>query len=420
MPWIKKNLMLVLGGLVGLVLLGGSGFFLYTQYSREAVVNGELETKRAEWERLNNLAPFPDEKNIAGAKEEAGRLEKLAASLKEHIQSVEIPAVTDTLSLRVLVETTISDLKKEAEASGVMLPEKFAFTLQKLREMPQIDSNSIPRLAEQIGHISTICRVLYKAKVHSLDTLRRPAILKDEGGSDFLTKKGATNNLVIRLPYDFSFRCFSSEMADVIRSFASLEQCVVIKTINVDPTSLPSRASPVFTPFAGAAPAQQVPGTGMGPGGGMDAAMRARYGLMGPGAGGGMRSDEGGGSSGGMDAALRARYGLGPGGGGGGGDAMRARYGMGGASAMGPTPPALSQPSGAPGAGAAPAVSSAPSMVLDERPLRVIFQVDFVKPRPADAGRKSAAPTRAAAPAADGSSPDSSAAPADASEATPQ
>jgi hypothetical protein len=415
MPWIKKNLMLVLGGLVGLILLGGSGFFLFSEYSREASVNTELEAKRAEWDRLNNLAPFPDEKNIAAAKEEAVRLEKLSTELKGHIQPVAIPAVHDTLSLRVLVETTISELKKEAEASGVNLPDKFAFTFQKLREMPQIDSNSIPRLAEQVSQVSTICRILFRSKVHSLDTLRRPAILKEEGGSEFLTKKGATNALLVRLPFDFSFRCFSGELAEVIRNFAALDQCVVIKTVNVDPTTLPTKASPVTMPAG--VPMPQSTQTGpVGPGG-MDAALRARYGL-GPMAGAGSR-DEGGGPTpgGGMDAALRARYGLGPGGPGGAGgpDAMmRSRYGMGGASAMAPTAPTLSAAAPAQGAVPVAAAPAGPSVVLDEKPLRVIFQVDFVKPKPADsAGAKKAAPrapaaeggAAAAAPAADGGEP---------------
>ena len=402
MPWIKKNLTLVLGGLVGLVLLGGSAFFLFTQSSRESTVNAALEEKRTEWNRLNGLNPYPDEKNIKAVRDEASRVEKLTASLKQSIKPASVQPVTDTFSLKLLIETTISELKKEAEAAGVHLPDRYAFTFQKLREMPQFDSNGIPKLAEQVAQISTLCRVLFDAKVHSLDQLRRPAILKDEGGSaEYLTKKAVTNkNLIVRAPYDVSFRAFSSELAGVLKGFAALEEVIAIKTVNIEPTTLPQSAGPAPTMIM---PTQTspmpMPG---GPGGGMDAAMRARYGL-GPSTG--RAEGEGGGGGIGMDPALRSRYGLGPGGGSG-EAAMRSRYGLGGGAAMAP-PPSLSSPVN-PGA-AAPAAPAGPSVVLDEKPLRVILQLDFVKPKPEpETARRANRPA-----AADGAAaPDASAAPA--------
>ncbi|MCC7374012.1 MAG: hypothetical protein IT581_05110 [Verrucomicrobiales bacterium] len=384
MPWIKKNLTLVLGGLVGLILLGGSAFFLFSEASREGGINAQLEEKRNEWTRLNNLNPFPDEKNIKATKDEAGRVGTISGSLRENIKPVEVPPVTDTFSLRLLVETTISELTKEAEAAGVNLPDRYAFTFQKLRDIGgQFDSNGIPKLAEQVAQISTLSRVMFNAKIHSLDTIRRPPVLKDEGsGSDYLTKKSVTNEWVVRAPYDVSFRCFSSELAAVIRGLAALEQCIVIKTLNVETTTLPQSASPVQSTMIMPAPVAAPEGGSPGPGG-MDAALRARYGL-----GGGGRPGEGGGGLGG-DAAMRARYGLGPAGGGGGMDpAMRSRYGLGGGPAV--PPPTLAQPV-TPGGAPAP---SGPSVVLDEKPLRVILQVDFVKPKPAPA-----TPARAARPA---------------------
>lgn len=377
MPWIKKNLTLVLGGLVGLVLLGGSAFFLFAQSSRESTVNVTLEEKRTEWNRLNGLNPYPDEKNIKAVRDEAARVEKLTGSLRESIKAPSVQPVTDTFSLKLLIETTISDLRKEAESAGVHVPDRYAFTFQKLREMPQFESNGIPKLAEQVAQISALCRVLFNAKVHTLDQLRRPAILKDEGGTaDYLTKKAVTNkNLIVRAPYDISFRSFSSELAGVLRGFASMDELVAIKTINIEPTTLPQSGGPAPTPMFMPTqnPSMTMPG---GPGGGMDPALRARYGL----GGAGSRADaEGGGGGMGMDPALRSRYGLGPGGGMGGEAAMRSRYGVGGGAAGAP-PPSLSSPMN-PGA-PPPAAPTGPSVVLDEKPLRVIIQLDFVKPKP--------------------------------------
>jgi hypothetical protein len=405
MPWIQKNLTLVLGGLVGLVLLGGSAFFLYTQSTREAAVHAALEEKREEWNRLNSLNPYPDEKNIRSVREEAARVEKLAVALKENLKAAEVQPVTDTFTLKVLIETTISQLKQEAEAAGVNLPDRYAFTFQKLREMPQFDSNGIPKLAEQVAQISALCRVLFDAKIHSLDQIRRPAILKDEGGSsEYLTKKAVTNrNLIVRAPYDVAFRAFSSELAGVLRGLAALDQVVAIKTINVEPTTLPPSTGVMPTmimpnPMSPGPMTTPMPG---GPGGGMDPALRARYGL-----GPTSRAAAESGGAGGMDPALRARYGLGPGGAGSGEAAMRQRYGLGGGAGMATPPPALSSPvmPMSPMTPGAPP-SSGPAVVLDEKPLRIILQLDFVKakpePEPTRRGSRPAPAPVAADPAAE-------------------
>ncbi|MBX3748046.1 MAG: Amuc_1100 family pilus-like protein [Verrucomicrobiae bacterium] len=405
MPWIKKNLMLVLGGLVGLVLLGGSGFFLYSESSREADINAQLEEKQNEWGRLNNLNPFPEDRNIQLVREEAERMEQLALSLRSTLHPLPAPEVTDTFSLRLLIENTISELRGEAEAAGVELPDRYAFTFQRLRDHAgQFDSNAIPRIAQQVAHISTLCRVLFNAKVHALSTIRRSAVLREEGGtSDFLTKGPVTNNWVIRAPYDLSFRSFNSELAEVIRGLAALGPCIAIKTLNVEPTTIrPAGGMPMMVPpgmmpvTPGMAPPQ--PGGGIG---GMDPALAERYGLgRGRGEGGGMDASMrdrygiggGRGRGGGMDPSMRDRYGIGGGGGGAGGmdPALRERYGI------GPGAPGAGMAPGMPPMMAPPGGGRGPGGAIEERPLLVILQLDFVTPRPApDTARRT--PARAAA-----------------------
>ena len=78
---------------------------------------------------------------------------------------------------------------------------------------------------------------------------------------------------------------------------------------------------------------------------------------------------------------------------------MRQRYGIGGGGLAGAPPPSLSSPMNS-GMPTAPAAPSGPSVILDEKPLRVILQLDFVKPKPEaePSARRAARP----APAADG------------------
>lgn len=388
MPWIKKNLTLVLGGLVGLVLLAGSGFFLFSQLNRESEVDAQLLAKKEEWTALNDRNPFPDDKNIRATKEEAARVQKVAAELRETIRPVPVPEVRDTYGLRLLIETTISELSQEADDAGVNVPDHYAFTFQRLREHAgDFNSNGIPKIAEQVSQVATLCRVLFDAKVHSLDTFRRASVLKEETGSDYLTKKGITNSFgVVRTPYDLSFRSFTTELAAVLNGLAELDQVVVIKTINIEPTSLPrpTRHGPSMTVAPTMTP--QVPMQSMGPGG-MDPALAARYGL------GPRGRSEGGEASppgGGMSPEMRSRYGLGPGGPGG---DLRSRYGGGPGASYTQGQPLLSQPA-APTMMPSVGAPRGPQTVLDEKPLRVILQVDFISlSSKAGAGKSSARPS---------------------------
>lgn len=369
MPWIKKNLTLVVGGVVGLLLLGAAGWFWYTQRQREQEIGAQLEAKNAEWNELVARKPYPSDTNIEAVRAEEKQLEKLRETLKGSFQPVAGARVTDALELKVLIETAIASLQDEAESAGVSLPDRqYAFTFRHLRPMApsQYDSNSIPTLAGQVAQVSTLARILFGARIHSLEAIRRPPILKDEGGAaDYLALKPTSDDLVTRMPMEVTFRSFSGELAGVISGLAGLSNTVVIKKINVEPTTLaagPAGPPPMMRPYP--MPTAEAPAM---PEGRSDPYARLR----------------GGGRGGGMSPDLASRYGVAPGGrpGPGGMDpSLAARYGL--APGPGAPPPAA--------APAAPGAPATPTVVVDEKPLRTTLQLDFIKLKPAPAAARRA------------------------------
>lgn len=358
MPWIKKNLSLVLGGLAGLLLLGAAGYFWWSQRQRETDIGAQLEAKVSEWDELTGRKPYPSDANIEAVRAEQQRLAKLRTRLKEAFSPLAAEPVRDSLELKVLMESTIAQLQDEAEAAGVALPQRnYAFTFERLRPLTQYESNAIPQLAEQVAEVAVLARTLFGAKVHHLDAIRRATVLKEEGGTaDYLAAKPQKDDLINRVPYEVTFRSFAAELAAVVSALATLPQTVVVKSINVEPTTIqmPQRPPPVFLPPpTAAAPLEMPPETDPmaryrgGPGRGMDPGMAARYGLGGP-------------RPGGMDPALAARYGLTP-----------------GASPGGMPPPP----------GALPGAPASPSVAVDEKPLRATLQLDFVRLNPDPAAR---------------------------------
>lgn len=369
MPWIKKNLTLVAGAVVSLLLLGAAAWFWHTQGQRVQEVGAQLEAKNAEWNDLVGRKPYPSDPNIEAVRAEEKELQKLREVLKVNFQPISGAPVNDALELKVLIETAIANLQDEAGSAGVALPDpEYAFTFKNLRPMApsQYDSNSIPTLAEQVAQVSTLARALYTARIHSLEAIRRPAILKNEGGTaDHLAVKPSSDDLVTRMPMEVTFRSFSGELAGVIAGLAGLSNTVVIKKISIEPTTIaavPSSPPPVMMPYP--RPTAEAPTLpegrtdpyarlrGAGRPGGMDPGMASRYGL-GPAARTG---------PGGMDPALAARYGLIP---------------QPGAPAPAATP-------------VGPGVPATPAVVVDEKPLRTTLQLDFIKLKPAPAAARRA------------------------------
>ncbi|MCZ7634988.1 MAG: hypothetical protein M5U12_02325 [Verrucomicrobia bacterium] len=59
MDWIKKNLGLVISGVVALVLLGLAGYYLYSKYTLSATQSAQLEEQESKLQALINLRPNP-------------------------------------------------------------------------------------------------------------------------------------------------------------------------------------------------------------------------------------------------------------------------------------------------------------------------------------------------------------------------
>jgi hypothetical protein len=334
MNWIKKNLFLVLGGVVALALLGVAGWFWYTRKAAVDLVTTELNDQTAEFQRLMTRDPHPNQDNIEAAKREQQKLTAYLGQARQHF----MPAVTftnlDKETFKGLLETTIFELVRDAEKAGVSLPNKYDFTFKTQRGSVVFAPETLVPLATQVAEIKALCDVLFRARVHSLVSLRRiPVAKEDEGSIDYLTGRKPVTNAVtgaVTTPYEIVFQGFSAELAGVLEGFYRATNCFIVKNIDVQTNVIVSAADPAvpatyYQPYTG-------PGVPLTP-------------QLSP------------------EAMMRQRYGLGPGG----------RYGRPGEG----TPP----PAPAPFAPATPS-RRGPETVLDEKPLKFTMYLESVRLSP--------------------------------------
>jgi hypothetical protein len=160
------------------------------------------------------------------------------------------PKVNDH-DFSVALSRTIAELQRDATNSSVALPQNYSFSFEAQKARISFASNSLDRLSIQLGEVKTIAEALFRAKINSLDNLRRERVSTDDSSgpqTDYLTDKSITNELAILIPYEVTFRCFSSELATVLSDFASQPCGLIIKTLNVDLAPAPPPQEPSTAP----------------------------------------------------------------------------------------------------------------------------------------------------------------------------
>jgi hypothetical protein len=355
MNWVKRNLFWVVGGVISLGLLGGAFYYLYSSLQAEKQIDEELNAKVALKEKLENDNPHPgrgDVDNVAEAKKDEQRVLAFHEQVKKHFAPIATPAVSDTREFKLLLDNTQAELENEANTAGVLLPAAYSFTFDVPKKSATLEPASLKPLAQQLAEVKALCEILFKAKVHSIESMRRVSVSRtDTGNNDYIPRTPSSNALAVMMPYEIIFKTFSSELGEVINGLSHSPHAFIIRTFNTEVTTATA---------PGSGDAESPYGY---PGGMHDPSM-SRYGaLMRGGAPGGEMSE--------AQAAQMSRY------------QMMRRYGRayGGAD---PTQPAI----------VAPPPRSGPTNVITEKPLRVSMLVDAVRLKADEAPAKPAAPGR--------------------------
>src|SRR5947207_2580791 len=338
MSWLKKNLSLVVGGVVALGLLGFAIFFLLASTRAADEVTAQLSAKTAELKELTTHDPYPNQENIETARKDQKKVAEFLQGSRRFFVPVSDFTNVDSAAFKDLLETTISHLENDAEKAGVNLPNKYDFTFAPQRKSLDFAADTLAPLAAQVAEIKAVCEVLFAARVHALTALRRLPVAKDDqAATDYLLGKKAATNAVtgsVLAPYEIQFQGFTAELAAVLEGFYRSSNCFIVRNLDVQTNIVnvaadSSQTIPSYLPY--------YPPTTLAP------------------------------PTSSPEELMRRRYGLGPGG----------RYGgLGLGSGYGQPPPVAPIPT--PGV-LAPAARKGPETILDERPFKVTMYVEAVR-----------------------------------------
>lgn len=261
MAWLKRHLLLAIGGLIALGLLGTGTWYLLGNITRNDEAAKELDDQKHKLEELFAKDPFPHRTNIDAAKREIARMQSVIAQARQSFTPVAYTNVTG-LAFKTLLDNTLDELQKKADKSSVTLPKNYEFSFAAQKKGLKFSPAIFPRINIQLAEVRTICNILFDSKINELVNVKRVRISADDpaGSADYLDNRSdETNGLTgaVLSPYQVELRCFSSELAAAMEGLSKSAHGLLTKALLVDVA--PSQPGMGNAGQGGQQPARNVP-----------------------------------------------------------------------------------------------------------------------------------------------------------------
>ncbi len=247
MPWLKRNLFLICWGVLALALTILAVFFQQSQKEEDVKITESIDQQLSELKRLSIANPHPNTNNIRIVQDQQRRIQAVQADINKFFAGQTIAKMDDG-SFRQILDQTVIALRNDAAAASVNLPKNYEFGFSAQRQSVTYEKGSLEPMMARLEDIRTICGILYQARVHSLDGIRRVAVSNDdrEGTPDILSDRSVTNAAtgMTRIPYEITFSGFSSQLATVLQGLLASQRFFIVKSVTAEPASAVSDAKP--------------------------------------------------------------------------------------------------------------------------------------------------------------------------------
>lgn len=259
MSWIKRNLSLVISGVIAVALLGLGGWYLWSAIQKNSTVDNEINATKAEIDRLFNATPSPNDANLKQAKQEAARLAAFIADARKQFPPTPPPPMAlNNQSFKELLQRTVDGLHKQASSVGIRVETNYYFSFENHRLPVMFPSEILRPLADQMNEVERFASILFKSRINRLEGIRRapvpgelttpaPAAAGGAGGAgDYLNVQARLNaetGLSI-WPYEVTFHCFTSELGSVVEALGRPENAFIVKALVSEPIPDPAQGAP--------------------------------------------------------------------------------------------------------------------------------------------------------------------------------
>jgi len=168
--WIKRNLSLVISGVIALGLLGFGGWYLWSAMKKNADIDTQINQAKSEIDRLLNMDPTPTASNLITAKRELERLNAFIAQAKRQFPPT--PPAGVPFEQRIVQKSVGENDRRTAQGGqqrdGSSWTRIIISRSPAERESVLFPPESLRPLYERLHEVKMLSEILFKARVAQL------------------------------------------------------------------------------------------------------------------------------------------------------------------------------------------------------------------------------------------------------------
>lgn len=252
--WVKKNIGLVIGGVISLGVIGWIGWRAWDAFTRQQEACDNLDRAISKLNQLHKRKPYPHPENLvtlsnnfsqlSGAGELRGVDDWLEALVARSPALTELMEKVKESGFNTVLVQRKNALLAKAKDNGVALPDNFGFGFGRYvnQGVAPGDTNGIPLLLTQWSAVETISQVLFSNRVARIDAIRRATfeITRDpnaapgmQGSEESVTApiRDVPGEVVRVLPFEVNFVCDTDGLRGVLSGLTAAGPLLIVRSI---------------------------------------------------------------------------------------------------------------------------------------------------------------------------------------------
>lgn len=174
MNFVRKNIGLVIGGSIALVLIIIALVLLVRFRGEYARMQRELDSNLSQLERLQQRDPFPSEENVERVSSSLHALEHYLDDILQALATGQpMGEPMERAQFPPAIEHTARRLRALARESGIDVPPDLTFGFQRYAAGNLPMQEHVPRLVIQLRTIEALVGVLFSAQIRELAEVER-------------------------------------------------------------------------------------------------------------------------------------------------------------------------------------------------------------------------------------------------------
>lgn len=184
MNWARTNRFLA--GLLGVLVVGAGvlGYLISTSYARFSEISATYDQQAAELQRLQKLAPYPEEASRKSYEEQKKQYAEAVVNLQRQL-STDSPAPENVgaTEFQTRLRDAVAGVVAQARQNNVTLPADFYLGFEQYRASVPTAA-AAPLLAMQLKAYDQIARLLIAQRVDAISVFKRAPLPQESGAAE--------------------------------------------------------------------------------------------------------------------------------------------------------------------------------------------------------------------------------------------